>query len=411
MAEVTLPVVGEPNWGPKLNTAIEAINDEVEVSVPNTPDGRAALASSEEVTQAIDETVTAAAQDENTGLGFFLSGRLAPAAPRSLAMSGPKRLGRAPSAIISPTALFVKSQTALNNLYWPQIIDLRGMGITVGGQPKDWAMVYSSDHQGGSGAGCAIAFAPEGADPRVAASWTEYAVLINTTTGGSNPETPRLFYDDKTAKWLLFYSTSAAYTTGQHTRIFSSSTIEGPYTDTGKHIALAANDVGRYPADGDTTYLNPQRLGDIWVGNSISGGTDYGFNMQWRSNNGLDWFPDPRPLAWESHLAPDSEATLQGIGVGAGMVMIQFGGVIYGICSSSTPASGSTQSPSRRWLGRLTDNLRSWDGPPSEITYTAQSWMNGGSFTPLSAFEYGGELYCPFTALGSMSIGLGRLVF
>lgn len=419
-----LPLVEEGTWRLPEPT-MDAISGDVAADIgdDSTPAGAAVSnlvvegisdpesAIGASLSATIDTVATESASDENTGFGQFLSSRLAPAAPRSLAMSGPKRLGRAPAAEIATTPLFLKSQSALNNLYWPQIIDLRGMGISVAGTPRDWAMVYSSDHQGGAGAGCAIAFAPEGADPRVAASWTEHAVLINTTNGGSNPETPRLFFDEKASKWLLFYSTSAPYTTGQHTRIFSSDVVQGPYTDTGKHIALAANDVGRFPADGDTTYLNPQRLGDIWVGNSIVGGTDYGFNGQWRSNNGLDWFLDPRILAWESHLFPDSATTLGGIGVTAGTVLVQFGGVIYGICASSTPASGATQSVSRRWLGRLTNDLRAWDGPPSEITYTVQSWMNGGSFTPLSVFEYGGELYAPFTSLGSMSIGLGRLEF
>lgn len=340
-----------------------------------------------------------------------LTSQLAPALPRSLAMSGPKRVGRAPVAVIEPTPLFMKSQSALNNLYWPQIIDLRSMGVTVDGDPVDWAMVYSSDHQGGAGAGCAIAFAPAGASPLLASSWTEHSVIVNVASGGSNPETPRLFYDDNTDQWLLFFSTSAAYTTGQHTRIFSASNIEGPYTDTGKHIALAANDVGRYPADGDTTYFNPFRLGDIWVAYSILGGTDYGFNAIWHSNNGLDWFMDPRPLAWESHLFPDAATTLGSIGVGANTVAISYGGVLYGITASSTPASGATQSPSRRWLGRLRPDLRGWDGSPSEITYSAQPWMNGGSYTPLSSFEYNGELWTPFTALGSMAFGLARLVF
>lgn len=372
-------------------------------------------ASADLVTQVEDiETVadeTAEVVNEGRLSQDSLTTQLAPALPRSLAMSGPKRVGRAPVAIIDSDPLFVKSQSALNNLYWPQIIDLRAMGIAVGGISMDWAMVYSSDHQGGAGAGCAIAFAPAGVSPLLASSWTEYAVIVNVASGGSNPETPRLFYDDNSDKWLLFYSTSAAYTTGQHTRIFSANNIEGPYADTGKHIALPANDVGRYPADGDTTYFNPFRLGDIWVAYSILGGTDYGFNAIWHSNNGLDWFMDPRPLAWESHLFPDVATTLGSIGVTAGTVAVSYGGVLYGISASSTPASGTTQSPSRRWLGRLRPNLRGWEGAPSEITYTTQPWMNGGSFTPLSAFEYNGELYCPFTALGSMAIGLGKLVF
>lgn len=378
---------------------------------PSTPLNAANLDHMETQYEEAIVEVGASIDDENTEIGEKLAARLLPTAPRALAMSGPKRLGLAPSANIEPTALFTKAQSALNNLYWPQIIDLRGMNISVSGAAKDWAMVYSSDHQGGAGAGCAIAFAPAGADPRVAASWTEYAVIVDVTSGGSNPETPRLLYNEDTSEWYLYYSTSSAYTTGQHTRIFKSSTIQGPYADTGKHIALSAGDVGRYPADGDTTYFNPYRLGDIWVAYSILGGTDYGFNAMWRSNNGLDWYIDPRPLAWESHLFPTAATTLGGIGVTAGTVVIQYNGVLYGICASSTPASGASQSASRRWIGRLRPNLRGWEGPPSEITYTPQAWMNGGSYTPLSGFEYAGTLWTPFTALGSMAFGLAELEF
>lgn len=64
MADIDLPNVGESNWGPKLNTAVEAVNTEVEsvanvasAAVPNTPEGRQALAGSTELSTAIGDVV------------------------------------------------------------------------------------------------------------------------------------------------------------------------------------------------------------------------------------------------------------------------------------------------------------------------------------------------------------------
>lgn len=365
----------------------------------------------------VPQAAVEAAQDELNPFGAFLSNRLRGAAPRSLSMSGPKRFGRAPGVEISPVPLFTTAQTVLANLYWPQIIDLRGMYRANGTTPipYDWAMVYSTDHQGT--ARCAIAFKGNGdgtSDPRDPAGWAEARVVIDSSNGGSNTETPRLMFSEQLNKWLFYFSTSAAYGGSvQHTRIFQANEIDAvkaDWSDTGVHVALTVAEAARLPGDGHTGYKNPFRIGSAWYAYSLLGGQDAGMNALWRSRDGLNWVRDPVPLLWDQHLADPSWSSTSRLSIGVGP-LFQYEGTTYALAGSGTPASGAVQTTSKRFLGRVTDNLRALVDQPSELKYTTQTWMGTGSFTPLSTFEYAGDIYCPFTSGDSTKIGLGRLVF
>ena len=394
----------------------------------NTPEGQA-------LSSTIDAVASEAASDETTTLGRVITDRTLGAAPRSLSMSGPRRLGRAPGVEIADTPLLTAAQSPnLSNLYWPQIIDLRGIRRSHGDAlPYDWAMVYSTDHVGT--AKIAIRLLPTDADPRDPAAWLAATerVLIDSSNGGGNTETPRLMFSENMAQldgsgnpilsggqsvrgvWLLYFSTSDTYGGSvQHTRIFRANEVDAVkanWYDTGVHVAVTVEEGKRLPGDGHTGYFNPFRIGAGWYGYSVLGGQDAGMYALWRSSDGLNWFRDPVPLLWDSHLAGVAGLpTTSRLSIGIGP-LYQKDGMVYAIAGSGTPASGAVQTASRRFVGRVTNDFRALVEQPSELVYTTKSWMGSSSFTPLSIFEYGGDLYCPFTGNNSSAIGLGKLVF
>lgn len=428
--EPEFPTVGERPYGQKLLNALGEMVEQGNATDQVVNEGRL---SEPELSAMIDTVASAAADDESTSFGQVITARTLGAAPRSLSMSGPRRLGRAPGVEIADAPLFTASHSTLANLYWPHIVDLRGIPRSNGNAlPYDWAMVYSTDHQGT--ARVAIRLLPTGADPRNPSAWqaaTE-TVLVDSSNGGSNTETPRLMFSESLAQldasgnpiladgkpvrgvWLLYFSTSA--TSGgsvQHTRIFRANEVDaakGNWHDTGVHVALSTAEAARVPGDGHTGYFNPFRIGAGWYAYSLLGGQDAGMYALWRSRDGLTWFRDPIPLLWDAHLVDPAMSTTARLSIGIGP-LYQKDGMVYAIGGSGTPASGAVQVATRRYVGRVTDNFRAFVEQPSELVYETKAWMGSTTFGPLSIFEYGGDLYCPFSANNSSAIGLGRLVF
>lgn len=238
----------------------------------------------------------------------------------------------APVAWGASTIVLTKAEmiagTGLNSIYWPSVVDARG----IPGAPGNFLMFWSTDHDPGAG-GIGMAYASTPSGP-----WTIQGKVYADTSAGTQTETPTVVRDGDN---LVMYYQQSGVGVGAQSTLYATSTNGISWVRQG--IALEKPRTS-LPGDGHTGYAKVYKMGRaLWLAYSLYGGTDYPRWAIWYSADGKSWCLDRD--AWVNSIDYTDRNDLM---LTANPTLFYWGGEMWAHVSMKTKASG-TSSPSESY--------------------------------------------------------------
>lgn len=259
---------------------------------------------------------------------------------------------------LSDTPIFSAAQGSFASIYYPFVLRVDDL---LGSPLGAYYMWYSSDHDTGGPGGIGLATAPTRLGP-----WTNRGVVYVDTVVGNQTETPSVIYnpdDPTTPFWMYYQQNGLDY--NQSTALAKSAdgvtwTRHGKVLDYPHYTALPYTEM---PGQGHTGYFKPFRIGSLWVGYHLFGGSLSHFAVSY-SLDGLVWQTDPRLLYLNSDLTGDPAAqfTLLDAVRSRGQV---WGFGVQGVAGDYGVSVAPVSANLRSYLGKPRSLIRStlpWEG-------------------------------------------------
>lgn len=314
---------------------------------------------------------------------------------KPVALSGPPSADREYPTLARPLTepVLTTADAIVDKLYWPSFVYVGG----VPGAVKDWALLYSSDHEGiHADSGLFIVWAD---DPLDAATYSAAILLYRDDVSGNQTETP----------WPIVHG-------GKLFVYYQQNNVTGSVGDQVSSLVVF-DDLGdaptRYPAVIDVEDTETLPLGNDgyhcgyftciiyngqWYGWSLFGGTKASGGIGWSSYDGINWYPDPDVLGFGAEwLVSIPDATKDWIVQRPRL--IEWRGKWWALFLIGPMTSGLGAAPFEIYAAPLAPDLLTLIGQPIRIhPDTYQEWEQDQIDFIGAPFEYNGRLYVTYRA-------------
>jgi hypothetical protein len=364
----------------------------------------AAKADAAQVAADLDDDTAALVGDSGTATGAALTATIVSDTFRQRPVSlnsAPQGARREyPTLVKSPDApILTFAEQGANSIYWPWIVD-RWDGDPSVPASERFALYYSTDHAPHANSGIRMFTGP---NPW---TWTtDLGRVYRDDTGGTQTETPCVFWNEVTEEWMMFHQ-QAGVGTGDQSTLLAVSADGITWTKVG----IVAQQEAAQPGVGHMGYFRPFRIGSDWVAFSLAGAD--GWQTSWYSEDGYTWEKDarllPRRVEKLTHIVGYVEDDTWGITNHTSV--LTWNGAIWQIAMVGQYSPGGVVYEKRFVTAEMTDDFRDWKSRPVDVT-PAHTWETDSIDGFGSPVMYDSDLYIPYRADGSSgSFGLVKVV-
>ncbi|WP_254280624.1 hypothetical protein [Haloarcula marina] len=303
-------------------------------------------------------------------------------------ITGSGKIG-AEQAVYSRPRNAVKNRTELvtpgdlsytsDDQYWPTIIKADEVFSNPVGK---YYLYFSGDHGSNSAIGMAYSDNPLG-------PYTPYGSnpVIDFTSG--QDETPRAVWNDQTGELHMYFHTGSGQ--AQSTEL-ATSTDGLSFTREG--VVLDKQDAPNQPGNAHTGYFQAHKFGSEWFAYHLWGGGDLPRFAVSYSEDGFNWFTDPRPLGYNTDQVGNKYRVEWN-----GSTITKFNGTLWWIGQISDMRSGKGGGSSEDKLSHTVHapllNMRQLARQPQTLIEPTETWE--GKTSVRDTLRVDGRLFVFYT--------------
>lgn len=287
--------------------------------------------------------------------------------------------------------ILTTAAAGVNKVYWPSFVNVS----TVPGAPKDWALIYSSDHDGTHiETGVFVVWAD---DPLDTTTYDTAELLYRDDVSGNQTETPWGVVKDGVL-YVYYQQNNVTGAVGQQvTNLIVYTDLS---TSPTRHAAVIdVPDTTTLPEGADsyhTGYFHCIIYNGQWYGWSLFGGQQAGSGMSWSSYDGINWYADCDLTGFGSEWLVAVPGSTKDWTIRRPQVF-EFRGQMWGIFLLGAATSNEATAAQEIYTAPLAADLVTLAGQPIRIhpaSYQAweQSFIDGLG----APFEHNGRLYLTY---------------